>query len=224
MSRESLKSKPYPAGYPLIESYRGMKFVGFNRLSRENQAKIRARWFSSARGAWQDPENWAFCVKADGSLGKCPYREPMRSIHDPDVVASLKTESEYRPNPIHRGSTVLLNGRRAKVQRVLGSVGSKVRAVVDGQDCILTDDRARRVNPYQGKSVEDWNWGLGEKSNEARRVWPKKGVYAVVAPTSVAGHWGWAVHRQIGGRTLWDDWERSSNSAKAAATKYVESL
>jgi hypothetical protein len=84
-------SQPYPAGFPLIKTWRGSRFVGFNDLRASEQKKIRERWASSARGAWRDPRNWAFAVLKNGKIdSRCRTAEPMRSVHDPLVVASLK--------------------------------------------------------------------------------------------------------------------------------------
>lgn len=71
----------------------------------------------------------------------------------------------------------------------------------------------------------DWNWGLNEKSREARRVWPDLGVYAVVSPSPVAGRWDWHIYPQTGGHgPVRGGWARGSDAAKREATQTVNDL
>ncbi len=78
---------------------------------------------------------------------------------------------------------------------------------------------------YQGKCFTDWNWGTGPNSREARRVWPVKYVYAIVRPGGMSGSWTWRVQQQSGPFPALKVGDAgSSTAAKAAATKFVESL
>lgn len=82
-----------------------------------------------------------------------------------------------------------------------------------------------RGNPSR-RTAMDWNWGLNDRSNEARRVWPDKDVFAVVWPDGRAGYWNWMVRKQLGGHMPGRSMGKapSSNAAKAAATAYVDGL
>lgn len=71
----------------------------------------------------------------------------------------------------------------------------------------------------------DWNWGLNEKSREARRVWPDLGVYAIVSPGAAAGTWYWRIYPQIPGHgPVRGGTARSSDAAKRGASDMVRDL
>ena len=71
----------------------------------------------------------------------------------------------------------------------------------------------------------DWNWGLNDKSREARRVWPDLGVYAIVSPGAAAGTWYWRIYPQIPGHgPVRGGTARSSDAAKRGASEMVRDL
>lgn len=54
----------------------------------------------------------------------------------------------YSKNPT-KGDTVLLHGKKAKVQRILGKHGGRVVALVAGKKCELTTARGNPVEPFR---------------------------------------------------------------------------
>jgi hypothetical protein len=58
-------------------TWRGCPFVPYPDLTPSQQEQARRRFSPAGReDEWRRIENWAFAVRKDGELAKCPYIEP----------------------------------------------------------------------------------------------------------------------------------------------------
>lgn len=63
---------------PLIKSWRGAPFVAYSDLPSRAKQEVDRTWTGRGRReGWENKEWWAFAVKADGSLAKSPFVEPI---------------------------------------------------------------------------------------------------------------------------------------------------
>ena len=59
-------------------THRGCPFIPYLDLSAEAQHEAKRRFSPDGRkGRWTEITNWAFAVRKDGKLARCPYIEPV---------------------------------------------------------------------------------------------------------------------------------------------------
>ena len=61
-------------------TWRGCRYVPFSELEPATKVEARKRFnptLGGRRSIWSDIRNWAFAVRKDGTLSKCPYIEPI---------------------------------------------------------------------------------------------------------------------------------------------------
>lgn len=168
-------------------------------------------------GRWDRPEN----VLRD--LMDSEGGEPKDSAASRRVW--LRAKAALRGGRANRIRAALIDmmwdsGGEPRDDRWSRAVWKRAYAAVGGEQMFRSPEK-RRQNPSK-RTFRDWNWGIGAKSNEARRVWPDRGMYAVVSPGAAAGTWYWRVYPQIPGHGATRGGAcGSSNAAKAEATAAV---
>jgi hypothetical protein len=62
-------------------TWRGCPFVPYGKLTRVQQEQARRRFSPEGRqGVWREIEHWAFALRSNGTLAKCPYIEPVYTL------------------------------------------------------------------------------------------------------------------------------------------------